>query len=94
MRELASDVQRFGQRLRETHARQQPDDRARPADDARQHVGRAIGIDVSARLQQRDAADRQRGQDVGDLVEFVDAERFEVVAERRFDGTLPTTLHD
>ena len=49
--------------------------------------------DVLAGLQQREAAHRQRRQHIGQRIELVDAQRFEIVAERGFDGALPAALH-
>ena len=85
--------QRVGKRFGQAHARQQPHDRGGAADHARQHAGRAIGVDVSTRLQQRDTPHRQPRQHVGEVVEFVDAQRFEVIAERGFDRALPAALN-
>jgi len=48
---------------------------------------------VSTGLQQRHAADGQRRQYARDIIEFVDAQRFEIVTERRFNGTFPAALH-
>ena len=46
--ELAAQLQRFGQRFRQAHARQQPHDGGGSADHARQHAGVAVGFHVPA----------------------------------------------
>ena len=87
--EIRGASERVAERFREPHAREQAHDGGRTADHARQHAGVAVGIHVFAGLQQRNAADRQPGQHARDLVELVDTQRLEIVAERGFDRAFP-----
>ena len=71
------------------------DARATAAHDGRgplhagQHAGVAVGLRRARRPAAATRADRQRREHVGDLVERVDAHRFEVIAQHGFHGALP-----
>ena len=85
----SASAQRFGQ----PHARQQPHDGGGSADHARQHA-----VLPSASMCPPACSSEMRptgsdGQHTGHFIEFVDTQRFEIVAERRFDGAFPAAVH-
>ena len=93
VRQLAAQLQRFGQVLRQPHARQQPHDgRAvptpRPTTCRRRHR-----LPRARRPAAATSPHRQRRQHIGQRVQLVDAQRFEIVAERGFDRALPAAAH-
>ena len=52
-----------------------------------------VGLEMFARLQQRDASHRQRCQYIRYRIEFIDAQRLEVITQRGFDRAFPAAAH-